>query len=482
MAVLTGLEPAGVWKYFEELSNIPRGSYNEKAASDYCVAFAKAHGLQVWQDRAWNIMMVKEASEGYENEEPIILQGHLDMVCEKKPGCTIDFEKDGLKLAIDGDNVYAEGTTLGGDDGIAVAYALAVLDDDSIPHPRLEVIFTTSEEVGMEGASALDPSVLKGHTMVNLDSEGEGVLLAGCAGGCHMQVNLPLEREKATGIFATLKVDGLKGGHSGTEINKGRANANQLLGQVLTALAEKVPYQLVTLAGGVKDNAITREAVAQLVFASKEDAAEAGTVVAEQAERLRKEYQETDSGVTVALTAGEEGTADAMTAESAGKVRALLTRIPNGVVRMNPDIPTLVQTSLNVGIMTCEDTVLNLQYAVRSSVGDEKEELIQKIITIAEEEGASIERNGEYPAWEYQKDSPLRAKMQKIYEEMFGKTPTVEVIHAGLECGILSTKIPNLDCVSIGPNIYEIHTTEEHMSIASVQRMWNYLVEIIKTK
>ena len=482
MAVLTGLEPAGVWKYFEELSNIPRGSYNEKAASDYCVAFAKAHGFQVWQDQAWNIMMVKEASEGYEDAEPVILQGHLDMVCEKKPGCTIDFKKDGLKLAIDGDNVYAEGTTLGGDDGIAVAYALAILDDDSIPHPRLEVIFTTSEEVGMEGASALDPSVLKGHTMVNLDSEGEGVLLAGCAGGCHMQVNLPLMRESVTGIFATLKVNGLKGGHSGTEINKGRANANQLLGKVLAALVEKTPYHLVTLAGGLKDNAITREAEAQLVFASREAAAEAETVIAAEAELFRKEYQETDAGVTITLTIGVEETAEVMTAESAEKVRALLTKIPNGVVCMNPDIPTLVQTSLNVGIMTCEDTMLNLQYAVRSSVGEEKEELIQKIIAIAEEEGASIERNGEYPAWEYQKDSPLRAKMQKIYEEMFGKTPTVEVIHAGLECGILSTKIPNLDCVSIGPNIYEIHTTEEHMSIASVQRMWNYLVEIIKTK
>lgn len=297
-----------------------------------------------------------------------------------------------------------------------------------------------------------------------------------------MQVNLPLERESVTGISATLKVDGLKGGHSGTEINKGRANANQLLGQVLTALAEKVSYHLVTMAGGLKDNAITREAEAQLVFASGEAAAEAETVVAEQAERFREEYKETDAGVTVTLTVGTEETAEVMTADSAEKVRALLTRIPNGVVRMNPDIPTLVQTSLNVGIMTCEDTVLNLQYAVRSSVGNEKEELIQKIITIAEEEGASIERNGEYPAWEYQKDSPLRAKMQKIYEEMFGKTPTVEVIHAGLECGILSTKIPNLDCVSIGPNIYEIHTTEEHMSIASVQRMWNYLVEIVKTR
>lgn len=482
MAVLTGLEPAGVWKYFEELSNIPRGSYHEKAASDYCVAFAKAHGLEVWQDQAWNIMMVKEASEGYEDAEPIILQGHLDMVCEKKPGCSIDFEKDGLKLAIDDDNVYAEGTTLGGDDGIAVAYALAFLDDESIPHPRLEVIFTTSEEVGMEGASALDPSVLRGHTMVNLDSEGEGVLLAGCAGGCHMQVNLPLKRETVTGIFATLKVDGLKGGHSGTEINKGRANANQLLGQVLTALAEKVPYHLVTLAGGLKDNAITREAEAQLIFASREAAAEAEKAAAAKGKVFRETCKETDAGVTVTLTVEGEETAAAMTAESAAKVRALLTRIPNGVVRMNPDIPTLVQTSLNVGIMTCEDSVLNLQYAVRSSVGDEKEKLIQEITTIAEEEGASIERNGEYPAWEYQKDSPLRAKMMRIYEEMFGKIPTVEVIHAGLECGILSTKIPNLDCVSIGPNIFEIHTTEEHMSISSVQRMWNYLVEIVKTK
>ena len=356
MAVLTGLEPAGVWKYFEELSNIPRGSYHEKAASDYCVAFAKAHGLEVWQDQAWNIMMVKEASEGYEDEEPIILQGHLDMVCEKKPGCTIDFGKDGLKLSVDGDNVYAEGTTLGGDDGIAVAYALALLDDESIPHPRLEVIFTTSEEVGMEGASALDPSVLKGHTMINLDSEGEGVLLAGCAGGCHMKAKMPLKRETVTGIFATLKVDGLKGGHSGTEINKGRANANQLLGQVLTALAEKVPYHLVTLAGGLKDNAITREAEAQLVFASREAAAEAEKMAAAKGKVFRETYKETDAGVTVTLTVKEEETAASMTAESAAKVRALLTRIPNGVVRMNPDIPTLVQTSLNVGIMTCEDS------------------------------------------------------------------------------------------------------------------------------
>lgn len=482
MAVLTGLEPAGVWKYFEELSNIPRGSYHEKAASDYCVAFAKAHGLEVWQDQAWNVMMVKEASEGYEDAEPIILQGHLDMVCEKEPGCTIDFEKDGLKLAIDGDNVYADGTTLGGDDGIAVAYALAILNDDSILHPRLEVIFTTSEEVGMEGASALDPSVLKGHTMINLDSEGEGVLLAGCAGGCHIQVNLPLERESVTGISAALKVDGLKGGHSGTEINKGRANANRLLGKVLSALAERIPYHLVTVAGGLKDNAIPREAEAQLVFASEEAATEAKTAVAAQAGQFRNEYRETDAGMTVTLDIGTEETTDAMTMISAAKARALLMKIPNGVIRMNPDIPTLVQTSLNVGIMACKDAALNLQYAVRSSVGEEKEELIQKIIAAAKEEGASIERNGEYPAWEYQKDSPLRAKMQKIYEEMFGKTPTVEVIHAGLECGILSSKIPNLDCVSIGPNIYGIHTTEEHISISSVQRMWNYLVEIVETK
>lgn len=238
-----------------------------------------------------------------------------------------------------------------------------------------------------------------------------------------MQVNLPLQRETVTGIFATLKVDGLKGGHSGTEINKGRANANQLLGQVLTALAEKVPYHLITLAGGLKDNAITREAEAQLIFASREAAAEAEKTAAAKGKVFRENCKETDAGVTVTLTVEGEETAAAVTAESAAKVRALLIRIPNGVVRMNPDIPTLVQTSLNVGIMTCEDSLLNLQYTVRSSVGDEKEKLIQEITTIAEEEGASIERNGEYPAWEYQKDSPLRAKMMRIYEEMFGKIP-----------------------------------------------------------
>ena len=269
MGVLSALKPEGVWKYFEAICGIPHGSGNEKAVSDYCVSFAKERGLKVWQDEAWNVVFVKEASAGYEDREPLILQGHLDMVCEKKPDCDLDFEKDGLRLAVDGDDVYAEGTTLGGDDGIAVAYALAILDDDRILHPRLEAVFTTNEEVGMDGASALDVSMLKGHTVLNLDSEEEGILLAGCAGGCSAGIALPVLREQRRGVKLLLTVDGLKGGHSGAEIDKGRGNANRLLAAVLTELRKEINCGLILAAGGQKDNAIPRESRAELLISEE---------------------------------------------------------------------------------------------------------------------------------------------------------------------------------------------------------------------
>lgn len=478
MSVLTGLQPKGVWKFFEELCGIPHGSYHEKEISDYCAAFARERGLRVYQDEAWNIVIIKKASAGYEDEEPLILQGHLDMVCEKKPDCRIDFEKDGLALKAEGDFVYAEGTTLGGDDGIAVAFALAILDDDSIPHPRLEVLFTTSEEVGMDGAKALDVSMLKGHTMLNMDSEEEGILLVSCAGGCSAALSFPLKRERRKGMRAALQVGGLQGGHSGAEIHKGRGNANVILGSLLKELKEKAPFEgILSMEGGQKDNAIPREARAELLF-TREMAKKAGEVCASYEKYLKGFYGEKEPGLQVCFTELEEAEAEIFDDSAATAV----PNLPNGVISMSRDIPGLVQTSLNLGVIKSTDEVLTLRYSVRSSVSTEKEGLTERLRSAALHLGGSMEVNGDYPAWEYRKDSPLRRKCVSVYEEMFGRTPKVEAIHAGLECGILSSKIPNLDCVSIGPDILDVHTTEERMSVSSVQRTYRYILEIIKRK
>lgn len=479
MGILSGLRPAGVWKYFEEICGIPHGSGNEKAVSDYCVAFAKERGLWVWQDEAWNVVIVKEASAGYEEKEPLILQGHLDMVCEKKTDCDIDFLRDGLRLRIDGDYVYAEGTTLGGDDGIAVAYALAVLDDDQLPHPRLEAVFTTSEEVGMDGAALLDTSMLKGHTVLNLDSEEEGILLAGCAGGCSAGIRLPLQREKRGGIKAVLTVDGLKGGHSGAEIDKGRANASRLLASVLADLKKNVEYGLVSVAGGRKDNAIPRECRAELLL-SEEQVQKAQECMAASLETLKQKYAAADPGLSVCLRTEGKEEAEVFTEETLEHALALLTSLPNGVICMSPDIEGLVQTSLNLGIVRLEAGNLVLRYSIRSSVGAEKEALVEQIRQAVRQEGAVMETDGDYPAWEYRRDSPLRDDCVRIYRELFRTEPKVEAIHAGLECGILASKIPDLDCVSMGPDMKDIHTTEERLSISSVERMWRYILEIIK--
>lgn len=481
MGVLQGLKPEGVWKYFEELCKIPHGSYNEKAVSDYCVAFAKERGLEVYQDEAWNVVIIKEASAGYEEEEPLILQGHLDMVCEKKSDCDIDFMKDGLRLRVDGDYVYAEGTTLGGDDGIAVAYGLAILDDDSIAHPRLEVIFTTCEEVGMDGANALDVSMLKGHTVLNLDSEEEGTLLVGCAGGCSAAVTLPVRRTEERGIHVRLTVGGLQGGHSGVEIDKGRGNANMLLGRVLAGCMEKADCRLICADGGQKDNAIPRESRAELLVPSGQ--VEELKAFCDGCGRiLKKEYASTDAGVTVCLEVLEEKEEKVLEAQSFRNALALLLSLPNGIQSMSGDIEGLVETSLNLGVMETREDEILLRYAVRSSVGTAKEWLTEKMQMIAKFHGGAVELQGVYPAWEYRRDSALREDMVRIYERMFGVSPRVEAIHAGLECGILASKIPDMDCVSMGPDMLNIHTTEEKASISSVERMWNYILEILRRK
>lgn len=479
MAILTGLQPSGVFEMFEQLCGIPHGSRNTKAISDFCVRFAQEHGLNYRQDDSNNVILFAPATPGMEQAQPVMLQGHLDMVCEKEADCPLDLQKEGLNLRTDGEWSWAEGTTLGGDDGIAVAYALAILADPTIPHPPLEVVLTTDEEIGMLGAAAIDLSEVKARRVLNIDSEEEGVLLAGCAGGATVCCHIPLMWTLKKGLRATVQITGLRGGHSGMEIQKGRANANKLMGRFLNEMDEAFAYALCTVNGGNKDNAIARESTADVVILP-ERLAELTAFAAQRQEAYRAEYGEADPDITVAVTPGTEDTFEIMMGDCRRSVLSVLQQLPNGVQQMSRDIEGLVQTSLNLGILKVDFRGIHLTSSVRSSVNAEKQQLIQQLAEICGKLGGSCEVMGEYPAWEYKADSPLREIMTEVYLEQYGRKPAVEVIHAGLECGLLSGKLDGLDCVSFGPDIVDIHTTREKLSIPSVQRTWKLLLEVLK--
>lgn len=481
MSILSNLEPKEVFTYFEEICAIPHASYHESQISDYCVKFAKEHGLDYRQDELKNVIITKKATPGYENEAPLILQGHLDMVCEKEPGSSFHFDMDGLKLKVEGDYITADGTTLGGDDGIAVAYMLALLASDTIAHPKLETVFTVSEEVGMEGAAGIDLSMLKGRRLLNLDSENEGILTAGCAGGARAVCRLPVQRIPTNGMVIHITASGMAGGHSGVEIHKGRANANTLMGRVLIRLSGHIRYHLIALAGGKKDNAIPRECTAGICIAAG-DLTKTVHCIAQLQKDISDEYAIKDSAVR--LSAGHA--ADVLPAmldeNSTRQAVMLINALPDGVQAMSADVPGLVETSLNLGILKLDEEELVLQYAVRSSVGSAKEALLEKMTYLTQGMGGSVTVSGIYPAWEFKRVSAFRDMLTEVYEKMYGKKPVVEAIHAGLECGLLAGKLPGLDCVSIGPDMEAIHTTEEKLSISSVKRVWEYLIEVLKTR
>lgn len=475
--ILAHLEPKEVFRYFEELAAIPHGSGNTKQIADYCEQFAKDRGLSHARDAHDNVVIIREAAAGYETAAPVLLQGHLDMVCEKAPGCRKDMEKEGLDLAEENGWVYAKGTTLGGDDGIAVAMMLALLAEKELPAPRLECIITSDEEVGMLGAAAWQPTLITGRNMINLDSEEEGIFTVSCAGGNRTYCCLPITREPVTGQAVTVKIAGLVGGHSGVEINKGRANADMLLGRLLTAIRSAMPCRILSVAGGRKDNAIPTEAEAELFCG---DAAALTALAAEWQTRLRHEYAPIEPGLTVTVAAHGEKTADAMTEESADRVLCLLLCVPNGVQAMSGSLPGLVQTSLNLGILTTGEDAVELHFGVRSSLASQKEMLTERLAVLTRQLGGSVEVFGDYPAWEYRAESPLRELMCEVYREQYGAEPKIEAIHAGLECGLLCEKLPGLDCVSIGPEMLEIHTPRERMSVASVGRVWRFVREVLR--
>lgn len=473
---LAGLEPAAVFGYFEEICAIPHGSRNTKMISDYLVEFAKKNELKYIQDEDDNVIIFGEASEGMEDHPPVILQGHMDMVCEKDADCPIDMAVDGLDVAHDGNVVFAKGTTLGADNGIAVAMGMALLADKTLVHPPIELIVTTDEEIGLLGAASVDLSELKGRTMINLDSEGEGIFTVSCAGGCTATMTLPVDRRAVYGPCIRLVVDGLQGGHSGADIHLNRGNANKIMGEFMNRIQKLMPLCLTSLAGGAKDNAIPRSCQATLVAMGIN--LERINEIAEtlQAE-VREQYNEPE--VTVQAFDVDALGGNSLSTESTAKIISLLCAAPNSVQAWSKDIEGLVQTSLNLGVIKLGEQ-FSATFSVRSSVNSEKLELLEQLKKMAELFGASYEEQGAYPAWEYKKESRLRDVMVNTYREMFGKEAKVEAIHAGLECGLFSEKLPGLDAVSIGPQMHDIHTSRERLEIASTERTWKFLLEVLK--
>lgn len=478
MSVFQNMEPKEVLHFFEEICQIPHTSFHEKQLSDYCVAFAKERGLYYEQDSLGNVIIIKEASKGYEDASPIILQGHLDMVGDKAPDCDIDLEKDGLRLGVDGDWIYAEGTTLGADDGIAVAYGLALLDAKDLSHPRLEVVFTVSEEVGLLGAVGIDLSCCQAKRLLNVDSEEEGIFTVGCAGGMRLQADLPVKRVSASGLCLDFQFQGILGGHSGIEINNGLANANVLSGRFLMMLKKSCDFRIIALNGGVKENVIPKDAGFSLLI----DPADLNAVedaVSDFNAQIKTEYAAADPNA--ALVMAGAGSFDAFVLDEDSKERTItaLNLMPNGVQAMCIDLPGLVETSLNLGVVKLTENTLQLCFSIRSSVASAKAALADKVSLFAKYLGGTVSISGEYPAWPLARDSKFRDQCIAVYKELYEEEPQVVTIHAGLECGILSEKIPGLDCISIGPDLKDIHTIKERASVSSIARVWEFIKAVL---
>lgn len=476
MGVLSGLTPKNVFSYFEKICSIPHGSYHTKAISDYLVSFAHERGLAYRQDETNNVIIWKAATPGYENAPTVMIQGHMDMVCEKDSDCAKNMDTEGLDLFVDGDLIGAKGTTLGGDDGIALAMGLAILDSENIPHGPLECVFTVDEEVGMTGAHALNVSDLCAKYLINIDSEKEKVLTVSCAGSCRTACVIPVEREAFNGNNYAITVAGLTGGHSGMEIQKGLASSNVVIGRVLYEMSKTTELRIISINGGTKDNAIPRETTA---IVSAKDGVALISVAERLTEELKAEYRATDRGISVAFS---ETSSDILPMNKActDKVITLLHCSPNGVQEMSAEVSGLVQTSLNMGRLSSNQNTVTAYYMVRSSINSQKEAVTSRLESLTSVLGGSTRTLTSYSAWEYRPNSYLRNVMEQVYLEQYGEEPRIEAIHGGLECGILSGKMPELDCISICPDITDMHTPRERLHIASTQRTWTLLLETLK--
>jgi len=468
-----------VYKHFETISRIPHGSGNEKALSDYILRFARNLGLDAVQDEMNSLVIHKPATAGYENAPVVMIQGHLDMVCEKNRDTVHDFARDPLRLIVEGDWLRADGTTLGADDGVAIAMALTLMEDTTLAHPALEFVLTADEEVGLVGATALDAALLSGDVLINLDSGEEGVFLTSCAGGRKLDMFLPLAEEPAPAGYAcaAIRVSGLMGGHSGIDINRGRGNAIKLLTQLLEALTQTTDVHLAYISGGAKDNAIPREAEAVVLVPG--DAREALFAnVSAANEKARAAYTASDPLVTIAVLAAETPGA-VIDKPSAKRLLDVLTAIPSGVLAFSQAFPDLVETSNNLGVVQTEHGAAHIVCALRSSVTAQKQALEASLRALAETAGAAVEIHGDYPGWAHNPESKIRRLFVETYEETTGKKATLLAVHAGLECGLLAEKRPGLDMIALGPDMYDIHSPIERLSISSLLRTWDLLVTVL---
>ncbi|MDO4608570.1 MAG: aminoacyl-histidine dipeptidase [Clostridia bacterium] len=473
MLELKSLNSARVFDFFKTLSAIPHGSGNMKGIADYCEGFAKEHNLKYIRDAADNVVIFKNGTDGYENSDPVILQGHLDMVCQKTPDCNIDFEKDGLDLYIDGDFIKAHGTTLGADNGIAVAMVLSILESNSIAHPPIEAVFTVDEEIGMLGAMALDMSQLHGRQMINLDSEEDNVVTVSCAGGSDFKLNIPLNKIKCQGAAVTIDINGLLGGHSGVEINKNRVNANMIAGRVLNALDG---FEIISINGGDKPNAIPNRCVIELCV---KDADAFCVAAKQQLEIIKAEIADRECGFTPEIVVNNNGKFDCFDKKTADKLIYTLLCVPNGITEMSADIKGLVQTSLNLGVLMTDADSMTLHFALRSNKKSALAFLEQRLCAFFDRLDWHHQEFGHYPPWEYKADSKLRDIYCDIYKETFGKSPSVEAIHAGLECGVFASALDGIDCIAIGPTMYDVHTVNERLSISSTENFYNLILKTL---
>ena len=478
--IVAKADPSRVFYYFRQISAIPRGSHHTEAISNYLADFAAERGLEYVQDEANNVIIVKKASEGCEEADPIALQGHIDMVLASEPDKEIDLLKEPITVIEDGDWMSADGTTLGADNGIAVAMMLAVLEDDTIAHPYLECIFTSDEEVGLIGATAIDLSGLKSRRLLNLDSESEGVFCAGCAGGAEIVCRMPVKWKPRSGKILSLKVMGLRGGHSGAEIHIGSANANVLMARMLLRIYKEYPFRMIQMNGGDADNAIPTNTMASVLFSKSTDTEKVEELFRVIAEELELEYKVTDPGM--AWSAGREETHCVRTASKANTETLLgyLVSVPNGVTHMSPVIREMPRTSLNMGIVRTDKEGIEAEFMVRSGVNSQTTYLCDRLVCLTKAFGGEAVIRSSYPAWEFRQDSPFRDLAVRTYTDLTGSEPGVEIIHAGLECGILAGKLEGLDCISTGPDLENVHTVRERMRISSVANVWTFVLKLLE--
>ena len=477
MRKLVGIKPERVFYHFEEISKIPRESYNEKAISDYLVEFGKKLNLETYQDKYYNVILRRKASQGYENAPGIVIQGHMDMVCEKENDSNHDFKKDPIDLIVDGNKLRANKTTLGGDNGIAIAMGMAILEDKSIKCGTIELLATTSEEIDLNGALSLEPNILKGKMLINLDSEDEGVITVGSAGGVEIDILLPIKKESISDVnLYTLSLEKLQGGHSGVEINQKRGNANKILVEVLHNLKALTDYSLVEVLGGSKDNAIPRSG--KVVIASKNDIKDLITKVANE---VKEKYVSFEPEMVFNLETTTVKEVSVLSDTTLDSYIKTIEEIPTGANTWMKEYPEIVESSDNLAIVKTLDENINIIISLRSSDPEVLKELKEKIASILKENSANFEFSAGYPEWKFRAESQLREKALEVYKKLYNEDMKVEVIHAGLECGAISQNYPDIDFISVGPNLRDVHTPSEYLEIDSTERVYNYVVELVNS-